>query len=63
MSYGQTMPDSIDFAQGSQLKARSPSALGIGAASFASETVFGDGNGIYLGTSLGSETGMKRAKI
>ena len=39
------------------------SALGIGAASFASETVFGDRNGIYLGTSLESETGMKRAKI
>ena len=39
------------------------SALGIGAASFASETVFGDGNGIFCGTSLGSETRMKRAKI
>ena len=35
MSFGQTTSDPI-LAQGSQLNARSPSALGIGAASFAS---------------------------
>ena len=35
MSFGQMMSDPIDLAQGSQLNARSPSALGIGAASFA----------------------------
>ena len=37
------MPNPIDLAQGSQLNARSPSALGIEAASFASGTGFGDG--------------------
>ena len=41
MSFGlwAKMPNPIDLAQGSQLNARSPSALGIGAASFASEVI------------------------
>ena len=43
MSFGQMMSDPIDLAQGSQLNARSPSALGIEAASFASGTGFGNG--------------------
>ena len=45
MSFGlwAKMPNPIDLAQGSQLNARSPSALGIEAASFASGTGFGDG--------------------
>ena len=41
------MPIPIDLAHGSQLNARSPSALGIGAASFASGRDLGTGNGIW----------------
>ena len=41
------MPNLIDLAQGSQLNARSPSALGIEAASFASGRDLGTGNGIW----------------
>ena len=39
MSFRQKMPNPIDLAQGSQLNARSPYALGIEAASFASEAL------------------------